>query len=82
MSNEMTKGRHLLSEVQRLRTALNPERLAEALSWLYGDMTRYDETAHPDHNRWSWRGDGHGDALRDEYREMARTLREALGVDE
>ncbi len=36
------------------------ETLAELLSWTSGEFTRYDDHAHPDHNRWSWQGDGHG----------------------
>ena len=47
---------------------------AEALSWISGDMTRYSTDAVPDHNRWSWRGDGHGERVRDEFRRQAREL--------
>jgi hypothetical protein len=47
------------------------EALAECLSWTTGEFTRYDPDAHPDHNRWSWQGDGHGDEARDEFRDMA-----------
>lgn len=43
------------------------EALAEVLSWASGEMTRYNDAAHPDHNRWSWRGDGHGEAIRAEF---------------
>lgn len=54
---------------------------AEALSWASGEMTRYDEQAHPDHNRWSWRGDGHGDAVRDDFRKQARAVLDAVADD-
>lgn len=47
------------------------EAVAEEMSWSVGDMTRYGADAHPDHNRWSWRGDGHGEAVRETYRELA-----------
>lgn len=50
------------------------EALAEALSWTSGEMTRWSESAHPDHNRWSWRGDGHGEARREEFRAQADAL--------
>lgn len=50
------------------------EAVAEVLSWASGEMTRYSETAHPDHNRWSWRGDGHGEARREAFRAQADTL--------
>ncbi len=55
-------------------TAHLRELLAEALSWLVGDFQRYNPTAHPDHNRWSWRGDGHPEAMRAEYRERAAAV--------
>ena len=63
------------------------EAVAEALSCgPIGDMTTYSETAHADHNRWSWRGDGHGDAIRTDYRDAAtaalRAVTAALGVGE
>lgn len=48
--------------------------LAEALSWTSGEMTRYSDTAHPDHNRWSWRGDGHGDKARQDFLDQADAL--------
>ena len=50
------------------------EALAELLSWTSGEFTRYREDAHPDHNRWSWRGDGHGSVIRDQFREQADRL--------
>lgn len=50
------------------------EALAEFLSWAGGDFTRWDADAHPDHNHWSWRGDGHGDAMREVFREEARAI--------
>jgi hypothetical protein len=58
-------------------TDLSPERreeLAEALSVAAFDFTPYSETAHPDHNRWSWRGDGHGEQRRQECYEAADAL--------
>ena len=57
-------------------TSATPDRedLAEALSWTSGEMTRWSETAHLDHNRWSWRGDGHGEYLREHFRDMAYVL--------
>lgn len=53
------------------------ERLAEALSVVEGEMTTYSPDAHPDHNRWSWRGDGHGDVIRGRYYALAD---EALAI--
>ena len=50
------------------------ETLAEWLSWTSGEMTRYSPDAHPDHNRWSWRGDGHGEAMRETFCEQAEAL--------
>ena len=50
------------------------EALAELLSWTSGDMTRYSDTAHPDHNRWSWRGTGHGRVVREEFLAQANDL--------
>lgn len=50
------------------------EALAEFLSWAGGYFTRWDADAHPDHNHWSWRGDGHGDAMREVFREEARAI--------
>ena len=45
------------------------EAVAEALSCgPHGEMTAYSPDAHPDHNRWSWRGGGHGEAIREQYR--------------
>lgn len=35
------------------------ETLAEALSWAAMDWQKYAPDGHADHNRWSWRGDGH-----------------------
>lgn len=49
------------------------EALAEVLSVVAGDFTRYSPDAHPDHNRWSWRGDGHGSSMREDvYRSVAQ----------
>lgn len=50
------------------------EALAEVLSWASGEFTRYAADAHPDHNRWSWRGDGHGSVLRDAFRTQAEAV--------
>lgn len=47
------------------------EAVAERISWDGGDFTRWMPDAHPDHNRWSWRGDGHGEAMRAVYRVQA-----------
>jgi hypothetical protein len=58
-------------------TDLPPERreeLAEALSVAAFDFTAYSETAHPDHNRWSWRGAGHGEQRRQECYEAVAAL--------
>lgn len=55
------------------------DRLAELLSWTSGEFTRYSQAAHPDHNRWSWHGDGHGEVMREIFREQARALM-AAGV--
>lgn len=52
--------------------------VAERLSWEGGEMTRWSETAHEDHNRWSWRGDGHGAVMREEYLRMARGAVDAV----
>jgi hypothetical protein len=67
----------------RLASAEVREAVAEALSCgVHGEMTAYSETAHPDHNRWSWRGDGHGEAIRQQYwddaDEALAAVREAL----
>lgn len=57
------------------------DEIAEVLSWTSGEMTRYADDAHLDHNRWSWRGDGHGEALREEFRRQADALLAAgIGV--
>lgn len=50
------------------------ERLAEILSWAGGEMTRYSPDASPDHNRWSWRGDGHGEWWWGHFRDIAATI--------
>ncbi len=50
------------------------ERLAEILSWAGGEMTRYGPDASPDHNRWSWHGDGHGEWWWDHFRDIAATV--------
>ena len=50
------------------------ERAAEVLSWSSGEFTRYNPDAIADHNRWSWRGDGHGEVLRETFRQQARDL--------
>lgn len=50
------------------------EQLAEALSWSSGEMTRWSEDAVPDHNRWSWRGDGHDAAFRQQFWDQADAL--------
>lgn len=51
------------------------EELAELLSWTSElGFTRWSEDAHPDHNRWSWRGDGHGDQMRDDFRRQAAEI--------
>lgn len=60
------------------------EAVAETLSCgEHGEMTAYSETASPDHNRWSWRGDGHGSAIREPYLRDADAVldavRDALG---
>ena len=41
------------------------EAAAEAMHAL--EYPRWSATAHPDHNRWSWRGDGVSEAERDTY---------------
>jgi len=56
------------------------EVLAEAL--FARDHVAYSETAHPDHNRWSWRGDGHDEAYKNEWRELARAAITAMGLHE
>lgn len=50
------------------------ETLAALLSWTSGEFTRHLPDAHPDHNRWSWQGDGHGDVIRDQFRDQAALL--------
>lgn len=50
------------------------EALAEDLSWTFGEMTRYSPEAHPDHNRWSWRGDGHSKFFRQQFLDQAQKL--------
>lgn len=54
------------------------EVLAETLSWASGDFTRYSPDAVDDHNRWSWRGDGHGQAMREEVTKQAEHLARAV----
>lgn len=58
------------------------EDVAEVLSCgPIGDMTKYAEDAHEDHNRWSWMGGGHGRAIRTAYLEAAdETLAVVRGV--
>lgn len=55
-------------------TNVEVEELAELLSWTSGEMTKYDPDAHPDHNRWSWHGDGHSPAFRKQYIEQAKLM--------
>ncbi len=54
------------------------ERVAERISWDGGDFTRWSENAHPDHTRWSWRGDGHGPVMREVYRQQAEAAVDEL----
>ena len=53
------------------------EAAAEAMHAL--EYPRWSATAHPDHNRWSWRGDGVSEAERDTYRDQARAALAAAG---
>lgn len=55
-------------------TLIEVDELAELLSWTSQEMTKYDPDAHPDHNRWSWHGDGHGPALRQEFVSQAKLM--------
>lgn len=57
--------------IKRLADEDVRETVAESISIATGDMTTYSDDAHPDHNRWSWRGDGHGDVIREMYRTAA-----------
>lgn len=54
------------------------EAVAEALANADGEFTTYSPTAHPDHNYWSWRGDGHPDIMRQPYRDAADAAVAAL----
>jgi len=62
------------------------EAMAELLSWSSGEFPRYSPDAHPDHNRWSWRGDGLGDVGRAVFHKQAddvlALLAERLDGDE
>ena len=54
----------------------------EAVAEFMFDRDHYgpwSETAHPDHNRWTWRGDGHAERYKDEWRETARAVLAFLG---
>lgn len=59
------------------------EEVAERLS--LEEMTAYSPDAVEDHNRWSWRGDGHGEAVRRVMYERADkavdAVREVLGIE-
>ena len=52
--------------------------VAERLSWEGGEMTRWSETAHEDHNRWSWPRGAHAAVMREEYLRMARGAVDAV----
>lgn len=43
------------------------------------DWGAWSDTAHPDHNRWTWDGDGRGDGEREFLRDHARAV---LGSDD
>jgi hypothetical protein len=66
------RARHRGAGLTRLTDPALVEAIAERISWDGGDFTRWSPDAHPDHNRWSWRGDGHGPAMRAQYRQQAR----------
>ncbi len=66
-----------LSEIERERLV---EEIAERISWDGGDFTRWSADAVEDHNRWSWRGDGHGPAMRAMYRQQARAAVDILAA--
>jgi hypothetical protein len=74
-----------MTDPTRLTDPALVEAIAERISWDGGDFTRWSPDAHPDHNRWSWRGDGHGPAMRAQYRQQARAavavVVEALTVE-
>jgi hypothetical protein len=61
-----------VTDLTRLADPALVEAIAERISWDGGDFTRWSPDAHPDHNRWSWRGDGHGPVMRAQYRQQAR----------
>ena len=48
------------------------EAAARVLAEAEGELTTYSPDAHPDHNRWSWLGDGHDEAFKDHYRVKAQ----------
>lgn len=65
---------HVAAAVQdwlaaRLASDEVQEAVAEAVS--VRELGAYSPDAHPDHNRWTWRGDGHDEATRDEFRAVA-----------
>lgn len=48
------------------------EAVAELVST--AEWGQWSADAHPDHNRWTWRGDGLSEGERDTWRATARTL--------
>lgn len=60
------------------------EEVAERLS--LAEMTAYSPEAVEDHNRWSWRGDGHDAAFRQRFYDEAdgvlAVVAGALGIEE
>ena len=45
------------------------DKVAEAMFEV--EYPKWSEDAHPDSNRWSWRGDGFGEDVKDHYRAKA-----------
>lgn len=75
--DELAHRRHLAARLADvLRGDALVETVAEALfAHEYGG---YDPTAHPDHNRWTWHGDGHSDDHKQHFRQQARTAIDAI----
>jgi hypothetical protein len=44
------------------------------------DYGTYSDDACADHNRWTWEGDGHGEAFKDAYRQYATAAVDAIDV--
>lgn len=72
--HDVTLGDHRAHVADAIRAWLLSDAVIEvaAETLFANEFGEWKPDAHADHNRWTWRGDGHSDEFRDGYRRVTR----------